>query len=162
MQKESEIFNFVYKKEEIESYTNAINKLLENLNQYKLKCRQRILDGFTINHMNDNMDKIISQVHCNRNKQKILNGEGLSNNLNIMKELICLFLQESNEQFRWQCEEYNKNYYELTSDFKETRWSRIKEKLWTYAAWRGFIKILQKLGIIKAVKKVLNNNNREE
>ena len=162
MQKESEIFNFRYKSEEIESYVNAINKVLENLEKYKSKCRDRILNGFTINQMNDNMDNIIQEIYNNPSQEKIENGKGLSNNLSIMKELICLFLEESNEQFRWQCLEYNKNYYELTEEMGVTKWSKIKEKLWTYPIWRGFIRILQKLGIIKGIKKVLNKDNKHE
>lgn len=162
MQKENEIFDFKYKQEEIENYTNAINKVLANLIKYKEKCRDRILNGFTINQMNKNMDNIIQEICKNPNKQKIENGKGLSNNLNITKELICLFLEESNDLFRWQCQEYNKNYYELTADLGITKWSRIKERLWTYPMWRGFIKILQKLGIIKVVKKMINKGNSEE
>lgn len=155
MQNEDEIFNFKYKQEEIENYVNAINKVLDNLDKYKSKCRDRILNEFTIKQMNENMDNIIQETFKNPNKQKIENGKGLSNNLNIMKELTCLFLEESNEQYKWQCQEYNKSYYELTSEFRVTRWSKIKEKLWTHPAWRGFIKILQRLGIIKTIKKIL-------
>ena len=161
MQKEDEIFNFKYKQEEIENYVNAINKVLDNLDKYKSKCRDRILKEFTIKQMNENMDSIIQETFKNPNKKKIENGKGLSNNLNIMKELTCLFLEESNEQYKWQCQEYNKNYYELTAELGVTRWSKIKEKLWTHPAWRGFIKFLQKTGIIKQIKKFIVDNDNE-
>ena len=155
LQKENEIFDFKYKQEEIENYVNAINKVLDNLDKYKSKCRDRILNKFTIKQMNENMDNIIQEIYKNPNNRKIENGKGLSNNLNITKELICLFLEESNKQFAWQCQEYNKNYYELTPEFRVTKWSKIKEKLWTYPAWRNFVKFLQKTGIIRVIKKLI-------
>ena len=159
MQKENEIFNFEYKEEEIENYTKGINKVLKNIEQYKANCRNRILNGFTINQMNENMNNIIQEIYNCPNKEKIENGKGLFNNLVILKELICLFFEESNSEYLWQCQEYNKRYYKLTDGNKETRWSRIKEKLWTYPIWRGFIKILQKTGIMKAIKKIINRMN---
>ena len=162
LQEESEIFNFKYEQEEIESYSNAINKILANLDKYKSKCRDRILNGFTISQMNKNMDQIITEIYKNPNKQKIENGKGLSCNLSIMKELICLFLEESTAQFVWQCKEYNSHYYELTPELGVTKWSKIREKLWTYTIWRKFIRILQKLGIIKVIKRTLNKNSSED
>ena len=155
MQKEDEIFNFRYKQEEIENYVNAINKVLDNLGKYKSKCRDRILNEFTIKQMNENMDNIIRETVKNPNRQKIENGKGLSNNLTIMKELTCLFLEESNEQYKWQCQEYNNSYYELTSESRVTRCSKIKEKLWTHPTYRKFIRTLQKLGIIQGIKRIL-------
>ena len=139
----------------IKGAVNAINKVLDNLDKYKSKCRDRILNKFTIKQMNENMDNIIQEIYKNPNNRKIENGKGLSNNLNITKELICLFLEESNKQFAWQCQEYNKNYYELTPEFRVTKWSKIKEKLWTYPAWRNFVKFLQKTGIIRVIKKLI-------
>lgn len=156
MQKESEILNFNYKEEEINNYVNAINNVLNNLSEYKKNCRERIINGFTIKQMNKKMDSIITEIKNNPNKEKIENGKGLAQNLNVGKELITLFLAESNEQYKWQCRDYNLNYYELTPELGVTRWSKIKEKLWKYPIWRGFIRILQKLGIIKNIKKILN------
>ncbi len=155
MQKEEEILNFVYKKEEIENYVTAINEVLSNLDSYKEKCRQRILDGFTLKQMNEKMDQTITEIYKNPNKEKIENGKGMGRNLDVAKELICYFLEESNEQYSWQCLDYNSNYYELTREMGVTRWSKIKERLWTIPLWRGFIRVLQKLGIINAVKKIV-------
>lgn len=155
MQKEEEILNFVYKKEEIENYVTAINEVLSNLDSYKEKCRQRILDGFTLNQMNEKMDQTITEIYKNPNKEKIENGKGMGRNLDVAKELICYFLEESKEQYSWQCLDYNSNYYELTREMGVTRWSKIKERLWTIPLWRGFIRVLQKLGIINAVKKIV-------
>ena len=56
---------------------------------------------------------------------------------------------------------YNSNYYELSDEYSVSTGSKIKEKLWTHPSWRFFIRILQKTGIMKFLKKI-KNGNREE
>lgn len=149
LQKESEILNFNYKKEEINNYVIAINDVLNNLNKIKKNCRKRILNGFTINQMNEKMDRIITDIVNNPNKEKIKNGKGLSKNLRLQKELICYFFEQSNEEFKYQCEQYNLKYYDSFN-------YSFTDKLWKYRIYRIFIKLLKKLGILQKVKKILN------
>ena len=155
LQKEEDIFDFDYSKEEVQNYVDAINKILLNLPEYKSNCRQRILDGFTIENMVEKMTSILEDIKNNPNKEKIENGKGLSKNISTTKELINMFFEESNPEYEWLCLEYNRNYYELVDNFKVSKRSRIKEKLWTYPAWRKFIRMLQKKGIIEKVKKII-------
>ena len=155
MQKEEDIFDFNYSNEEIQNYVDAINKILSNLQEYKSNCRQRILDGFTIENMVEKMTTILEETKNNPNKEKIENGKGLSKNMDITKELITKFFEESNSEYEWLCLEYNKNYYELVDDFKVSKWTRIKERLWTHPTWRKFIRTLQKAGIIEKAKRII-------
>ena len=155
MQKEEDIFDFNYSNEEIQNYVDAINKILSNLQKYKSNCRQRILDGFTIENMVEKMTTILEETKNNPNKEKIENGKGLSKNMDITKELITKFFEESNSEYEWLCLEYNKNYYELVDDFKVSKWTRTKERLWTHPTWRKFIRILQKVGIIEKAKRII-------
>ena len=155
MQKEEDIFDFNYSNEEIQNYVDAINKILSNLQEYKSNCRQRILDGFTIENMVEKMTTILEETKNNPNKEKIENGKGLSKNMDITKELITKFFEESNSEYEWLCLEYNKNYYELVDDFKVSKWTRTKERLWTHPTWRKFIRILQKVGIIEKAKRII-------
>lgn len=155
MQKEEDIFDFNYSNEEIQNYVDAINKILSNLQEYKSNCRQRILDGFTIENMVEKMTIILEETKNNPNKEKIENGKGLSKNMDITKELITKFFEESNSEYEWLCLEYNKNYYELVDDFKVSKWTRTKERLWTHPTWRKFIRILQKVGIIEKAKRII-------
>lgn len=155
LQKEEDIFDFDYKKEEIENYVIAINEVLNNLQKYKNNCRKRILDGFTIDQMREKMNNIIAETVKNPSQANIENGKGLSKNLNICKELICMFLQESKKDYEWQCIQYNLTYYELDSGLRVTRFSILKEKLWKHKTYRIFIKCLQKMGIIKRAKKII-------
>lgn len=152
LQKETEIKNFKYKPEEIQNYVNAINKVLGNLEFYKSNCRKKILDGFTINHMIQKMSTIFENIAKSPNEEKVQNGEGLKNNLEITKELINMSFLANEKEYSWLCDEYNRTFY---PDASHTKRSIIKERLWTIPIWRGFIKLLQKLGIIQAVKHIL-------
>lgn len=152
LQKETEIKNFKYKPEEIQNYVNAINKMLGNLEFYKSNCRKKILNGFTINHMIQKMSTIFEDIAKSPNEEKVQNGEGLKKNLEITKELINMSFLANEKEYSWLCDEYNRTFY---PDASHTKRSIVKERLWNIPLWRGFIKLLQKLGIIQAVKHLL-------
>lgn len=153
LQKETQIKDFNYKEEEVQSYVDAINKVLENLEKYKLKCRQRILDGFTIDSMIINMSNILEKIFKSPDKEKIENGKGLARNLVVTKELINMNLMANEKEYSWLCDEYNRNYF---SHIMHTKRNLLKEKLWSIPIWRVFIRFLQKTGIMKIAKKLLN------
>lgn len=155
MQKETEIMNFKYKKEEIQNYVTAINKVLKNLNTYKNNCRKKISNGFTIDQMSENMTRIFEEIAKNPNVEKIENGKSLSRCLDIAKEVINLYYETSKLEYSWLCDEYNREFGLRTSIQR----SILKERLWKIPLWRKFIEVLQKTGIMKIVKKILK---REE
>ncbi len=147
LQKETEINNFKYKKEEVQNYVDAINKVLNNLQAYKDKCRKRILKDFTIDHMVRKMSNIFETVKNNPNAEKIENGKKLADNLEITKEVINLHLMATKQEYAWFCEEYYNNFYGgYAADLS------IKDKLWCNPLWRVFVRFLQKTGIMKLIK----------
>lgn len=146
LQKEKDIFKFKYKDEEIQNYIQAINKVLNKIENYKGNCRKRILDGFTINHMISNMSEIFEDTQKSPNKEKIQNGEGLTRNIEITKELININFMANEKEYNWLCDEYNRTIY---GNIKTTRPTDLKGILWTIPLWRAFIKFLQKIGIIR-------------
>lgn len=81
---------------------------MNNLEEYKKNCRKRICEYFTIDKMIDKMNKIFEEVYKNPNKEKILNGKNLSSNINITKELITINLKNDEEEYKWECIEYEK------------------------------------------------------
>ena len=113
MQKETEINNFNYSDEEIKPYVKALNKVLDNLNEYKSECRKTILDKFTINQMVENMSNIILDTIQNPNQEKIENGRKLHSNLNICKELITKTMVEFKEEYIWLAKKYDEDAIEL-------------------------------------------------
>lgn len=126
IQKEKDIHIFKYTQEEIQNYVNAINKVLNNLETYKSKCRERIINGFTINHMINRMSTIFEEICMAPNKTKISNGQELKNNSEILKELINLNFMANSAEYNYLCNEYNKNFFEPNI----SKWARVKNTLW--------------------------------
>lgn len=151
LQKEEDIWDFNYSEDEIYQYVEGVNNIIENLETYKNNCRDRILSGFTISQMVKNMSKEFEKVHDNPNKEKIENGKQLEKNMEIVKELVTRGFSSIEPKYSWECESYN-NYY----GYKEYNYKMqlFKEKMWKNPMYRGFIKFLQKIGIIGIIKKI--------
>lgn len=152
LQKETEIRNFNYKEEEVLQYVDAINKILNNLDYYKSNARNRILNGFTIDQMIEKMNSIFETVTKNPNKEKIDIAKGLSSNIDILKELINMNFISNAIEYKWLCDQYNLNFYNILP----TKNAILKEQLWSNPLWRLLIRVLQKTGIMKLIKKFLN------
>ena len=148
MQDEEDIFDFNYSDEEVDTYVKAINKVLNNLKEYKKECRKRILDGFTIDQMVEHMTKIIDETVKNPNKNKMM----LNTNSDIGKELITNKFMLGQAKYEWECKEYN-NYYGFETSGGNYKFELFKEKMWQHKWYRGMIKMLQKVGIMGAIKK---------
>ena len=153
-QDEEDIREFKYSDEEIMEYVNGINKILDNLDEYKANCRKRILDGFTINQMVVRMNDIIEEIYNNPSEIVIKNGRGLSNNKSICKELITRYILSAEEKYLWECQEYNRYFGIVRYNYK---FELFKEKMWRSSVYRGFVRILQKIGIMKALKRMMGD-----
>ena len=149
IQDEEDIFKFDYSDEEIDSYVIAINKVLNNLNEYKKECRQRILNGFTIDQMVEKMTNIIDNTIKKSNESKIMD----INNLDVCKELMTYKFMLNQAKYEWECEDYNKYYGFNIHNGKNYKFELFKEKMWQHKWYRGFIRLLQKVGIMGAIKK---------
>ncbi|MBP3707025.1 MAG: glycosyltransferase [Clostridia bacterium] len=106
-QEEKDVEKFDYSDEEINNYVVAIEKVFSNIDSYKSKSRDRILNGFTINHMIEKMSTSLEYIAKNPNKQKIENGIGLSNCLDICKELNTKYLIAFEGQYQWGVQQTN-------------------------------------------------------
>lgn len=159
LQDEEDIYDCTYSQEEIDLYVTGIEKILNNLDKYKNKCRKRILNGFTIDHMVSEMKQILKETVENPNSTKIDNGKALAQNADICKELIVQKLASNQIKYEWQCKEYN-SYY----GFKSTNYKFLmfKDRMWKHAWYRGLIKFLQKIGVIKLIKKSRNLKNSKQ
>ena len=153
-QDEDDIREFKYSDEEIMEYVNGINKILDNLDEYKANCRNRILDGFTINQMVVRMNDIIEEIYNNPSETVIENGRGISNNKSICKELITRYILSAEEKYLWECQEYNRYFGIVRYNYK---FELFKEKMWRSSVYRGFVRILQKIGIMKALKRMMGD-----
>ena len=151
LQEEEDIRNIVYEKEEIEIYVDAIQKVLDNLESYKSKCRKRILDGFTLEKMAKEMTNIFEETCKNPNEEKIENGKALSKNISITKELVNKYFVSDKFQYEWQCDEYNKQFGYKVYNYK---FELFKEVMWQHKWYRGLIKLLKKMGVKDLILKI--------
>lgn len=156
IQKENEIMNFNYSEEEINLYVEKIDSILNNLSEYKSNCRKRILDGFTIDHMIDEMQKQFDKITQYPNAQKIETGKKLASMKDICKELITKSFITSNGEYEWLCNQVNIEYFgDLATDsgydYFKTPIGRLRLKA---------IDITKKMHIYEIVKLILRKIRR--
>ena len=111
MQKETEILNYNYKKEEVMAYKNAIFKIIENIEKYKKNARKKIIDNFTLDKMIKNMEKEIENVIKNPSKEAEENGLKLKDNIRITKEYINHLLLATQWEYSFLCNKYKESIY---------------------------------------------------
>lgn len=141
---EKDCFNRDYSDEEIDRYVNAI---IEVLNDDKLKenCREKILNGYTVNNMVEIFEKEFEEFAKNGsqiNHMSVVNKD-------LYKQYIVMYNQLDIRNYFPQ----GGGSYSESEDLKNYRISRIKGKLWQNPIWRGFIKILKATGIMSLIKK---------
>lgn len=108
LQNEADVMNIEYTNEEIDLYVNGIEKIFNNLEFYKKNSRKRVLNGFTIKQMIENMSDELLSIRQNPNKKKIKNGELLKSNKDICFELITKYFIAFSEEYKWLAEEFNR------------------------------------------------------
>ena len=115
LQNEEDIFDFNYQAEDVQNYVDGILQISKHLDQYKKACRKRILDGFTIDNMAENMEKEFEKL------LKLTKPETtcLSNHLDITKELITMFFLADKPQYQWLVTKYNRDVYGMDKPMEE-------------------------------------------
>ena len=134
MQKEYEVRNYNYSNEEIDLYVNALNEVMNNLDKYSKKCRNKILNGFTINNMIEKMESIFTSM-SGTNEVNIN-----SKHIDITKELITKYFISTKDEYNYLVGEYVRNNY-IEVD---------RPLIWKIK--RPFYLILNKIGIYDKIK----------
>lgn len=156
MQKETEIFDYNYKEEEIMGYVQGIEKILNNIESYQSKCRNRVLDGFTIDNMIQNMEKEFADLKQNPNKEKIENGYGLQKNMGVVKELITQYLIESGPEYEWLSNKFNTDNIHIILKYdKKAKKEQFYEQTLEYKIKHPIVVILRKMGIYDKLKQII-------
>lgn len=151
MQKETEIFDFNYKKEEINAYVEGIEKIINNLPKYKNNARNKIINGYTIDKMVDLMSEKIAQIANNPNSEKVENGKALAKNINITKELLTRYLISTKQEYIWNSENFTRENIHIIKDIRKN--SKIGyEHTLEYKIKHPFVVVLRKLGIYEQFK----------
>lgn len=115
LQNEEDIFDFNYQEEDIQNYVDGILKISNHLDQYKKACRKRILDGFTIDNMAENMQREFEKLLSKKKPETCC----LSNHLDITKELITMFFLADKPQYQWLVTKYNRDVYGMDKPMEE-------------------------------------------
>lgn len=162
LQKEKEIMDFNYSNEEIYSYVEKIDEILNNLPKYKENCRKRILNGFTIDQMVNNMEQQIENIVKKPNAEKIEVGQRLSYAKDVCKELITKSYITVNNEYKWLCEQVEKEYFGCTYsanysgdsgyDYFKTPMGRFRLKI---------IAITKRMHIYEKIKAVLRKLRKD-
>ena len=134
----------------------AIEEILENLEKYKMNCRNRIVEKFSINNMVNKMENIFSEVINNPNQAKIENGLSLNKLGNLPKEFITLHLMNSATEYEWYSREFNlknvgRDYEFDTEDEKKAYYEQTLE----YKIKHPIVVVLQKLRVYETCKKLI-------
>lgn len=156
MQKETEIWDYNYKEEEILDYVQGIEKILNDIEKYKNNCRKRILNGFTIDNMIQRMDNEFKNLKKNPNQNKVQNGYGLKKNMRITKELITQYLLESKAEYEWMANKFNQeNIHIILKYDKKAQKEQFYEHTLEYKIKHPIVVILRKLGIYDKLKQII-------
>lgn len=153
MQQENEIHDFHYSDAEIQSYVDAMNKVLKDLKRYKKNCRKRILNQFTLEQMAENMMNIFEETVKHPNKEKEQFGNHLGESSSLTKEIVSQFLITEIPKANYQVQQYMKVVYGITPKVSKRYHikSRIRDFLWKNPLWRAFVKS----PVWKFIKKVV-------
>ena len=156
MQKETQIWDYNYKEKEVMSYVDGIDKVLNNITTYKNNCRDRILNGFTIDNMVAKMDEEFSKIYKNPNKEKIENGYGLQKNIEITKELISEFLISNRLDYEWLSNKFNgENIHMIVKYDKKAKKEQFYEHTLEYKIKHPIVVVLRKMGIYDKIKQII-------
>lgn len=156
LQKEEDIFNYDYKEEEIKPYVDGINKILKNLEKYKENTRKRIVNGFTIDNMIENMDKVFMKISENPNIEKIKNAQNMKNNKDLTKEFITRYFIGAQLEYKWLAGNFNEKNVDIDWKFENVDNKTIfYENTLEYKIKHPFYVILTKLHIYEPIKRII-------
>ena len=136
---EKDLLNFNYDPKEIEEYKEAILELIDSKDkELEKKCRQKVVNGFSINNMVDQMTDSFDNMISNGTNIDL----SICTNVEIAERYLVLF----NDY-------YNTSYINPDMVPLRGKKQRIVDKLWNLKIYRGIIKLMQSTGIMKILKR---------
>lgn len=156
LQDEEDIFDCNYKDEEIMPYVEGIHKILKNLEAYKKKARPRVLNGFTIDNMVENMDKVFEEIANHPNAQKVENAKNMKNNIDLTKEFITRYFIGAQVEYDWLAKTFNRDNVDIDWKFekKENKMLYYENTL-EYKIKHPFYVLLTKMHVYEPIKRIL-------
>lgn len=148
VQDDRDYFNRNYTLEEIERYVTALTQIIDAPNYQEIGRigRKKVMEGFSIQNMVETFDKEFEELI---QKGTAIKPEVVIQNEELYRQYLVIFNQIDK---RW----YNspEGGIGVASYTSDAKLQHLKDKLWSNPLWRGFIKFLQKTGIMKSIKKM--------
>lgn len=161
LQKEEEIFDYNYKKEEIIPYVEGIEKILGNLESYKKNARLRILNGFTIDNMIENMEEVFEIVKNNPNIEKIKSAKNMKENSDLTKEFITRYFIGAQIEYEWLTKKFNMENVDVDWELeKEENKMLYYENTLEYKIKHPIYVVLTKLHLYESIKRILKRGEK--
>lgn len=137
---DKDLHNYNYDPQEIEDYKNAIIELMDMKDEkLEKKCREKVLNGFSIDNMIDKM----------KNSFDTMLKSGTTVDLSVCKNI------DIAERYLILFNEYYKPFYLNPDKVKErSKFSKIRDLLWKFPPYRWIILLLQKSGLMRILKKI--------
>lgn len=140
LQEEKDVLNYEYDDNEINAYVTSLRTVLNKNQYYRSNCRKKILSGFTINHMNNNMNKTIDLLIKNKTTKSF-------NNQDVAKELLNQYLLESTGEYNSLI--YNERLKYVNNSSKTSKifnfYAKAATKLHIYNEMKVIKKIIKKI-----------------
>ncbi len=156
LQEEEDIFDCNYKDEEIMPYVEGINKILKNLENYKKKARPRVLNGFTIDNMVENIENIIDETTKNPNEEKIQNAQNMKNNIDLTKEFITRYFIGAQVEYEWLARTFNRDNVDIDWKFEKKENKKLYyENTLEYKIKHPFYVLLTQMNLYEPIKRIL-------
>lgn len=146
IQSPNDLYLECYEEEEILRYVKALEEILTEKDYEKMKsnCRNKVLNGFTINNMIQKLDNDFENM--------IKNGTTIDYNTVKNEELYRQYLLMYNQVDQRTYFPDKGGYNNLGITNYDQKFQEFKDKMWKKPAWRKFISFLNKRGIMKFIK----------
>jgi len=135
LQDEADVYTTSYSEEEVMSYVDALQKVANDLDTYKSKCRRRILDGFTLDKMASRMSAEFENI-----LKMEINDPSLVSHFDLTKEIMTEYFMQEKVVYDWYCKVYRLEMYGTEGiPFDRDQVSRRQKLKWQIEQF--FIKI---------------------
>ena len=136
-------------KQEVKDYVQAIEKILNEDENYKKNCRERILENYSINRCIQEMDEVFSNI-IKKNKDNIEQNTDVNS-----KEIILDFYKNNQDEYMYFANKFIKENVDRDIRFEKT--GVYYEGTIEYKIKHVFYVILERMGIYKYIKKFISD-----
>lgn len=136
-----------YQQKEIERYAKAVTSIIDNPDYDKMadNARKKVQNGFSIQNMTDKFNQEFEELI---QKGTVVDKKVVVENKELYKQYLVLFNQVDKRIYH-----IPEGGVGINGNDHTTRLYQFRETMWRNPIWRGLIRFLQKIGVMKVIKK---------